>query len=96
MLQVDELIRRQSLYYMYRVFNGGLDKIYLGVLQRQHVVDFAGSQWSGNLISLRGALMRIREFWDHLPSDDIPSLAPSSSRRMKLPSSQRTSRCGTF
>ncbi|PLB51514.1 serine/threonine protein kinase [Aspergillus steynii IBT 23096] len=80
--EVDELIRRQSFFYLYRVFNGGLNKIHLEalrnplILQRQHVVDLAGRQWSGNLISLRGALMRIRDFWQHLPVDDKPSTCP--------------------
>lgn len=71
--QIDELIRRQSLFYLYRVFNGGLNKLHLEalqdplILQRQHLVDFAGRQWSGNLMTLRGALMRMRDLWPHLP-----------------------------
>ncbi|KAL4892301.1 serine/threonine protein kinase [Aspergillus ambiguus] len=74
--QVDELIRRQSLFYLYRVFNGGLNKLHLEalqdplILQRQHLVDFAGRQWSGNLMTLRGALMRMRDLWHHLPGKD--------------------------
>ncbi|KAE8150844.1 serine/threonine protein kinase [Aspergillus avenaceus] len=74
--QVDELIRRQSLFYLYRVFNGGLNKLHLAALQdplirqRQHLVDFAGRQWSGNLMTLRGALMRVRDLWHHLPGKD--------------------------
>jgi hypothetical protein len=31
--QVDELIRHQSLFYLYRVFNGGLNKVHLKALQ---------------------------------------------------------------
>ncbi|KAJ5172062.1 serine/threonine protein kinase [Penicillium capsulatum] len=48
--QADELIRRQSLFYLYRVFNGALNKVHLKALQdplilsRQHLVDFAGQQ----------------------------------------------------
>lgn len=74
--QVDELIRRRSLFYLYRVFNGGLNKVHLQALQdplilsRQHLVDFAGRQWSGNLITLRGALMRMRDIWLHVPGKD--------------------------
>ncbi|KAJ5575573.1 serine/threonine protein kinase [Penicillium sp. DV-2018c] len=74
--QVDEFIRRQSLFYLYRVFNGGLNKLHLKALQdplilsRQHLVDFAGRQWSGNLMTLRGALMRMRDIWLHLPGKD--------------------------
>lgn len=71
--QVDELIRRQSLFYLYRVFNGGLNKVHLKALQdplilsRQHLVDFAGRQWSGNLMTLRGALLRMRGIWPYVP-----------------------------
>ncbi|KAJ5573995.1 serine/threonine protein kinase [Penicillium hispanicum] len=74
--QVDELIRRQSLFYLYRVFNGGLNKVHLQALQdllvlsRQHLVDLAGRQWSGNLITLRGSLMRMRDLWQYFPGKD--------------------------
>ncbi|KAJ6179468.1 serine/threonine protein kinase [Penicillium mononematosum] len=74
--QIDELIRRESLFYLYRVFNGGLNKMHLKALQdplilaRQHLVDCAGRQWSGNLMTLRGALMRIRAIWSHIPWKD--------------------------
>lgn len=43
---------------LYRVFNGGLNKVHLKALQdplilaRQHLVDFEGRQWSGNLMIL--------------------------------------------
>jgi cysteinyl-tRNA synthetase len=80
--QADELIRRQSLFYLYRVFNGGLNKLHLSALrdplflQRQYVVDIAGHQWSGNLISLRGALMLMRKFWDYFPGKDGDAECP--------------------
>ncbi|KAJ5088888.1 serine/threonine protein kinase [Penicillium angulare] len=84
--QVDELIRRQSLFYLYRVFNGGLNNAHLKALQdplilsRQHIVDFAGHQWSGNLMTLRGGLMRIRDIWSHVPGiDDSPTCSISFS-----------------
>ncbi|RAK92858.1 phosphotransferase enzyme family protein [Aspergillus costaricaensis CBS 115574] len=70
--QVDELIRRQSLFYLYRVFNGGLNKVHLEalrdplILQRQHLVDSAGRQWSGDIVTLRGALMRMQNLWSYL------------------------------
>lgn len=70
--QVDEFIRRQSLFYLYRVFNGELNKVHLKALQdplilsRQHLVDFVDRQWSGNLIPSRGALMRMRNIWIHV------------------------------
>ncbi|GLI80625.1 hypothetical protein PoHVEF18_008980 [Penicillium ochrochloron] len=69
---VDELIQRQSLFYLYRVFNGGLYKVHLKALQdplilsRQHLVDSAGKQWSGNLMTLRGSLMRMRDIWPYM------------------------------
>ncbi|KAL2839635.1 phosphotransferase enzyme family protein [Aspergillus pseudoustus] len=56
--QVDERIRRQSLFYLYHVFNDGLNKVHLEalrdplLLRRQNLVDLAGRQWSGNIISL--------------------------------------------
>lgn len=71
--QVDELIRRQTLFYLYRVFNGGLNKVHLKALQdplvlaRQHLVESAGRQWSGNLMTLRGGLMRLRDIWPYIP-----------------------------
>ncbi|PWY88005.1 phosphotransferase enzyme family protein [Aspergillus sclerotioniger CBS 115572] len=80
--QVDELIRRQSLFYLYRVFNGGLNKLHLEalrdplILQRQHLVNCAGRQWSGNLMTLRGALMRMRDLWPHLPGKNVPLECP--------------------
>ncbi|GLB18359.1 phosphotransferase enzyme [Aspergillus tubingensis] len=70
--QVDELIRRQSLFYLYHVFNGGLNKVHLEalrdplILQRQHLVDSAGRQWSGDIVTLRGALMRMQNLWSYL------------------------------
>ncbi|KAI2669763.1 hypothetical protein CBS147355_9688 [Penicillium roqueforti] len=80
--QVDELIRRQSLFYLYRVFNGGMNKVHLKALQdplilsRQHLVDFAGRQWSGNMVTLRGGLMRMREIWRHVPGKDENTECP--------------------
>lgn len=79
---VDELIRRKSLFYLYRVFNGGLNKFHLEalqdplILQRQHLVDFAGRQWSGNIMTLRGALMRMRDLWPHLAGKDAQLKCP--------------------
>lgn len=72
--QADELLRRQNLFYLYRVFNGGLNKLHLKALQeslimpRQLLVNFAGQQWTGDIMNLRGALMRMREFWAHFPN----------------------------
>ncbi|KAJ6110161.1 serine/threonine protein kinase [Penicillium sp. IBT 16267x] len=88
--QVDELIRRQSLFYLYRVFNGGLNKAHLKALQdplilsRQHLVDCAGRQWSGNLMTLRGSLMHIRDIWSHVPGNDRSPECPVSFSEEEL------------
>lgn len=88
--QADELIRRQSLFYLYRIFNGANNKIHLRalhdplILSRQHLVDFAGRQWSGNLMSLRGSLMRIRDFWAHVPGNDRGLECPISFSEEEL------------
>ncbi|GBF63939.1 hypothetical protein TMEN_6607 [Trichophyton mentagrophytes] len=74
--QVDELLRRRYLYYLYRVFKGARNKRHLAafydpVLQpRQHLVDYAGRQWNGNLITLRGALVRMCGYWPLLPTKE--------------------------
>jgi hypothetical protein len=71
-LEADELHRRRLLFYYYRIFNGHYNKLHLEALRdpilapRQHLVDRAGRQWNGNLISLKGALTRMVEYWLHL------------------------------
>lgn len=73
--EVDEVLRRRYLYYLYRVFNGARNKQHLAtcadpvLLPRQHLVDYAGRQWIGNLITLRGALIRMCQFWPMLPTE---------------------------
>ncbi|RJE25400.1 hypothetical protein PHISCL_02291 [Aspergillus sclerotialis] len=73
--EVDELLRRRHLYYLYCVFNGAQNNQHLSacadpvLLPRQHLIDYAGRQWMGNLMTLRGALVRICEFWHLLPTD---------------------------
>ncbi|CAG8180908.1 unnamed protein product [Penicillium salamii] len=80
--QVDELIRRQSLFYLYRVFNGGLNKVHLKALQeplilaRQNLVESASRQWTGNLMTLRGNLMRMCQIWPHVPRKDENTECP--------------------
>ncbi|KKZ68406.1 hypothetical protein EMCG_00175 [[Emmonsia] crescens] len=69
--QVDELHRRRVLFYLYMVFNGGLNERHLSgmrdprVLLTQHLVERAEKQWSGDTFSLKGALIRVTENWDH-------------------------------
>ncbi|WEW57594.1 hypothetical protein PRK78_003061 [Emydomyces testavorans] len=76
----NELLRRQTLFYLYRVFNGGINKPHLAALQdpllllRQILIDAAGRQWSGNLMTMRAALMRTCQAWEYLPGNASGSL----------------------
>ncbi|KAF3484117.1 serine/threonine protein kinase [Arthroderma uncinatum] len=80
----DELFRRQSLFYLYRVFNGGRNKVHLKAMQdpfyllRQHLVESAGRQWAGNLMTLRGALMSTCNSWSYASGQDSQSGCPIS------------------
>ncbi|KAI9370282.1 kinase-like domain-containing protein [Aspergillus egyptiacus] len=71
-LEADELHRRRLLSYYYCIFNGHYNKLHLEALRdpilapRQHLVNRAGRQWNGNLITLKGALTRMVEYWPHL------------------------------
>ncbi|PTU23284.1 hypothetical protein P175DRAFT_0515195 [Aspergillus ochraceoroseus IBT 24754] len=71
--QADELYRRRLLFYYYRIFSGHLNKPHLQALRdpillpRQHLVDRAGRQWNGTLLTLKGALVRMVGYWSHLP-----------------------------
>ncbi|KAL1854990.1 hypothetical protein Plec18170_004402 [Paecilomyces lecythidis] len=72
-LEAEELYRRRLLFYYYRVYNGHFNKAHLQALRdplllpRQFLVDRASRQWSGNLMSLKGALVRMIVYWPHLP-----------------------------
>ncbi|KAE8332170.1 kinase-like domain-containing protein [Aspergillus sergii] len=72
-MEADELHQKHLLFHYYRVFNGGLNKAHLSALRDtllyppQHLVDKAGRQWSGNLMTLKGALIRMTEYWPQLP-----------------------------
>ncbi|CAG8935063.1 unnamed protein product [Penicillium salamii] len=71
--EADELHRRRLISHYYRIFNGHLNKEHLEALRdplllpRQHLVDRAGRQWSGNLMTLKGALIRMIDYWPQLP-----------------------------
>jgi hypothetical protein len=71
--EAGELYRRRLLFYYYLIFNGHLNKPHLEALRdpillpRQHLVDRAGRQWNGNLMTLKGALAHMIEYWPHLP-----------------------------
>ncbi|EFQ99303.1 serine/threonine protein kinase [Nannizzia gypsea CBS 118893] len=65
----DELHRRRMLFWLYMVFNGRDNKPHLAALrypllmQRQHLADRAGRPWSGDFITLKGAILRIVFNW---------------------------------
>ncbi|EPS28357.1 hypothetical protein PDE_03303 [Penicillium oxalicum 114-2] len=72
--EADELYRRRlHLFHYYRIFNDHYNKPHLEALRdhilapRQHLVDRAGRQWNGKLITLKGALIRMVESWPRLP-----------------------------
>ncbi|RMJ22773.1 hypothetical protein PHISP_06364 [Aspergillus sp. HF37] len=71
--EADELYRRRTLFHYYRLFNGVFNKPHLSALRdpplnpRKHLVDRAARPWSGNLITLMGALVRMTEYWSLLP-----------------------------
>lgn len=73
--QADELHRRRMLFWLYMVFNGKNNNLHIKALyyplraQRHHLVDRAGRQWSGNTITLKGALLRVISSWDRLTAE---------------------------
>ncbi|KAJ5146458.1 kinase-like protein [Penicillium bovifimosum] len=75
--EADELFRRRLLFYYYRIFNGGLNKAHLNALRdpllrpRQHLIEWAGRQWSGNLVTLKGALIRMAQYWPYLETKGL-------------------------
>ncbi|KAH8425312.1 uncharacterized protein LDX57_003069 [Aspergillus melleus] len=70
------------LFYLYVIFNGRDNKVHLEALRypllplRQHAVDRAGRQWSGNIITLKGALIRLTERWEQLKSNPEKNACP--------------------
>ncbi|KAM5464266.1 hypothetical protein MauCBS54593_007085 [Microsporum audouinii] len=66
----DELHRRRMLFWLYMVFNGRDNKPHLKAIQypllmpRQHLADRAGRQWTGNFITLKGAILRVVLNWN--------------------------------
>ena len=71
-IQTDELHRRRMLFYLYMIANAKDNKPHLDALRYpaltlyQHLVDRAGRQWSGNTITLKGALVRLVDNWVQL------------------------------
>ncbi|KAH8723249.1 kinase-like domain-containing protein [Phaeosphaeriaceae sp. PMI808] len=68
-----ELYRRRLLFFGYHVLNGHFNQNHIAALRdplilgRQMLVGRAGRQWEGNLITLKGAIVRTAQFWEHLP-----------------------------
>ncbi len=71
-IQAVELYRQRMLFYLYMIFNAKDNKPHFDALRYpilmpcQHIVDRAGRQWSGNTITLKGALLRVVNNWDQL------------------------------
>ncbi|KFY11109.1 hypothetical protein V492_04652 [Pseudogymnoascus sp. VKM F-4246] len=65
----DELHRRRMLFYLYMIFNGKDNKDHFAAMrtpllaQRKHLIERAGMQWTGNTVTLQGALMRAIDGW---------------------------------
>jgi hypothetical protein len=75
-----EMHRRRLLFYFYCVFDGDFNKDHLEALRdpllhgHQMLVDRASRQWAGDPVTLKGALVRAVEYWEHLPDvEGIPS-----------------------
>ncbi|KAL2385774.1 phosphotransferase enzyme family protein [Blastomyces gilchristii SLH14081] len=72
--QADELYRRQMLFYLYMIFNAKDNKPHFNALSypmlmlTQHLLDRPGRPWSGNVVTLKGALLRVINSWDTLMS----------------------------
>ncbi|KAF1976805.1 hypothetical protein BU23DRAFT_587816 [Bimuria novae-zelandiae CBS 107.79] len=78
LVQVVHLYRRRLLFVGYRVLNGHFNQHHIAALRdplllgRHMLVDRAGRQWEGNLITLKGAIIPYDRFWEHLPDvEDI-------------------------
>ncbi|KFY43429.1 hypothetical protein V494_01999 [Pseudogymnoascus sp. VKM F-4513 (FW-928)] len=65
----DELHRRRMLFYLYMIFNGKDNKDHFAAMrtpllaQRKHLIERAGMQWTGNTVTLQGALVRVIDGW---------------------------------
>ena len=70
--RADELHRRRMLFFLYMIFNAKDNKPHFNALRYpllmplQHLVDRAGRPWSGNIVTLKGALLRVINHWDML------------------------------
>ncbi|KAF2128324.1 kinase-like protein [Dothidotthia symphoricarpi CBS 119687] len=72
-IAIHALHRQRILFFTYYILTGALNKPHLAALHdplllgRQMLVDSAGRQWAGNLITLKGAVLRAVRFWGHFP-----------------------------
>lgn len=57
------------LFYLYMIFNGKDNKDHFTAMrtpllaQRRHLIERAGMQWTGNTVTLQGALMGVIDGW---------------------------------
>ena len=71
--QARGLYGRRLLFYCYRILTGGRNKSHHVALRdpmlliRQMLVNYTGKQWTGNNVTLRGAVIRAVRFWKLLP-----------------------------
>ncbi|PGH07903.1 hypothetical protein AJ80_07943 [Polytolypa hystricis UAMH7299] len=79
--QADELYRRRMLFHLYVIFNAKDNKPHFNALRYpllallQHLVDRAGRPWSGNIITLKGALLRVIGSWDTLMAERLKKVS---------------------
>ncbi|KAF2749353.1 hypothetical protein M011DRAFT_517942 [Sporormia fimetaria CBS 119925] len=73
------LYRRRLLFITYYLATGAHNNVHIKGLHdplfrfRQLLVDSAGRQWNGDLMSLKGAIIRTTAFWRFLPDvKDVP------------------------
>lgn len=67
---------QEYISYRYRVKNNGINKLHLEALRDplvflcQQLVTYSRCEWWGDLMTLRGALMTLRDVWHYVPGRD--------------------------
>lgn len=88
--QVDELIRRQSFSYVYRVFNGGVNKVHPAALQDPLILQCQATSWHCAGLSCAGAISGLISSVAGMPISNVPL----DSRKRKLATRLRMIPCG--
>jgi len=71
-LAARQLSRQRLLLYSYHVISGSMNKEHIACLYdpllsgRQMLAEYANRQWSGNLVTLKGAIIQATKYWQHL------------------------------